>query len=151
MKLELPLILSVGALSLAACKRDPESPAQKPAPQADASPVTPPPAKPPVSSEGRPILSTDSPTPGELGLADGRAAKIEAKLRKIVVEQLGVTADKVVPSARFIQDLGADSLDFVELVMACEEEFNVSIPDDTAEKMATVESTVNALISLGAR
>lgn len=61
------------------------------------------------------------------------------RVKKIVVEQLGVEAEKVVPTASFIDDLGADSLDTVELVMAFEEEFGVEIPDDdAAEKIATV-------------
>ncbi|WP_126172483.1 acyl carrier protein [Altericroceibacterium xinjiangense] len=60
------------------------------------------------------------------------------RVKKIVVEHLGVEEDKVTPDASFIDDLGADSLDIVELVMAFEEEFGVEIPDDAAEKIATV-------------
>ena len=60
------------------------------------------------------------------------------RVHKIVIEHLGVEADKVTPDASFIDDLGADSLDIVELVMAFEEEFGVEIPDDAAEKIATV-------------
>jgi len=60
------------------------------------------------------------------------------RVKKIVVEHLGVEGDKVSPDASFIDDLGADSLDIVELVMAFEEEFGVEIPDDAAEKIATV-------------
>ena len=60
------------------------------------------------------------------------------RVEKIVVEHLGVEADKVTPDASFIDDLGADSLDIVELVMAFEEEFGVEIPDDAAEKIGTV-------------
>ena len=60
------------------------------------------------------------------------------RVKKIVVEHLGVEEDKVTPDASFIDDLGADSLDIVELVMAFEEEFVVEIPDDAAEKIATV-------------
>ena len=63
---------------------------------------------------------------------------IAERVKKIVVEHLGVEADKVSPDASFIDDLGADSLDIVELVMALEEEFGVEIPDDAAEKIATV-------------
>ena len=63
---------------------------------------------------------------------------IANKVKDIVVEQLGVEADKVVEGANFIDDLGADSLDTVELVMAFEEEFDVEIPDDAAEKIKTV-------------
>jgi acyl carrier protein len=60
------------------------------------------------------------------------------RVKKIVVEHLGVEEEKVTPDASFIDDLGADSLDIVELVMAFEEEFGVEIPDDAAEKIATV-------------
>src|SRR5690606_23504349 len=60
------------------------------------------------------------------------------RVKKIVVEHLGVEEDKVTPDASFIDDLGADSLDIVELVMAFEEEFGVEIPDDAAEKINTV-------------
>lgn len=68
---------------------------------------------------------------------------IAARVKKIVVEHLGVEEDKVVPGASFIDDLGADSLDTVELVMAFEEEFGVEIPDDAAEKIVKVEDAVN--------
>ena len=60
------------------------------------------------------------------------------KIREIVVEQLGVDAEQVVPEANFVEDLGADSLDTVELIMAFEEEFDVEIPDTDAEKIKTV-------------
>ena len=68
---------------------------------------------------------------------------IADRVKKIVVEHLGVEADKVSEGASFIDDLGADSLDTVELVMAYEEEFNVEIPDDAAEKIQTVGDAVN--------
>ena len=64
------------------------------------------------------------------------------RVKKIVVEHLGVEADKVTEDASFIDDLGADSLDTVELVMAFEEEFNVEIPDDAAEKIQTVGDAI---------
>ena len=67
---------------------------------------------------------------------------IAERLKKIVVEHLGVDADKVTENASFIDDLGADSLDNVELVMAFEEEFGVEIPDDAAEKIQTVGQAV---------
>lgn len=67
---------------------------------------------------------------------------IANKVKDIVVEQLGVEADKVIEGANFIDDLGADSLDTVELVMAFEEEFDVEIPDDAAEKIKTVGDAV---------
>ena len=64
------------------------------------------------------------------------------RVKKIVVEHLGVEADKVTSDASFIDDLGADSLDTVELVMAFEEEFGVEIPDDAAEKILTVKDAI---------
>ncbi len=72
-------------------------------------------------------------------------ADIAERVKKIVVEHLGVDAEKVVPAANFIDDLGADSLDTVELVMAFEEEFNVEIPDDAAEKIVTVADAIKFL------
>ena len=68
---------------------------------------------------------------------------IEDRVKKIVVEHLGVEADKVVDDASFFDDLGADSLDIVELVMAFEEEFGVEIPDDAADKIVTVKDATN--------
>ena len=64
------------------------------------------------------------------------------KVRDIVVEQLGVEADEVAIESTFIDDLGADSLDIVELIMAFEEEFNIQIPDEAAEKIKTVQDVV---------
>ena len=64
------------------------------------------------------------------------------RVKKIVVEHLGVEAEKVTNDASFIDDLGADSLDIVELVMAFEEEFGVEIPDDAAEKISTVSDAI---------
>jgi len=69
----------------------------------------------------------------------------EARVKEIIVEQLGVSADQVTMEASFIDDLGADSLDTVELVMALEEELNVEIPDEDAEKITTVKDAVNYL------
>jgi acyl carrier protein len=71
------------------------------------------------------------------------------RVKKIVVEHLGVEADKVVEGASFIDDLGADSLDIVELVMAFEEEFNVEIPDDAAEKISTVKDAIDFINANG--
>jgi acyl carrier protein len=65
------------------------------------------------------------------------------RVKKIVVEHLGVEPEKVTPEASFIDDLGADSLDIVELVMAFEEEFNVEIPDEAAEKITTVKDATD--------
>jgi acyl carrier protein len=67
---------------------------------------------------------------------------IEDRVKDIIVEQLGVTAEQVTPDAKFIEDLGADSLDTVELVMALEEEFGQEIPDEEAEKLQTVGDVV---------
>lgn len=64
------------------------------------------------------------------------------KVKSIIAEQLGVKAEEVTPAASFIDDLGADSLDTVELVMALEEEFGIEIPDEDAEKMTTVADAV---------
>ncbi len=63
---------------------------------------------------------------------------VEDKIKSIIAEQLGVKVEEATPNASFIDDLGADSLDTVELIMALEEEFNIEIPDEDAEKMATV-------------
>jgi acyl carrier protein len=67
---------------------------------------------------------------------------IEDRVKDIIVEQLGVTAEQVAPDAKFIEDLGADSLDTVELVMALEEEFGQEIPDEEAEKLQTVGDVI---------
>lgn len=67
---------------------------------------------------------------------------IEAKVKKIVAEQLQVEAEKVTPEASFVEDLGADSLDIVELVMAFEEEFGMEISDEEAEKIQTVNDVI---------
>jgi acyl carrier protein len=67
---------------------------------------------------------------------------VEAKVKEIIVENLGVDQEKVTDAASFVEDLGADSLDTVELVMAFEEEFDVEIPDEDAEKMRTVGEAI---------
>lgn len=67
---------------------------------------------------------------------------LEEKVKKIIIDQLGVDAAEVTPEASFIEDLGADSLDTVELVMALEEEFGIEIPDEEAEKIVTVKNAV---------
>jgi acyl carrier protein len=73
------------------------------------------------------------------------ADDIEGKLKGIIAEQLGVEEDKVVPSASFTEDLGADSLDAVELIMAIEEAFDIEIPDEEAEKMTTPADCITAI------
>ncbi len=67
---------------------------------------------------------------------------IEAQVKEIIVEQLGVDAAKVTADAKFIDDLGADSLDTVELVMAFEDKFSIEVPDDAAEKLSSVRDVV---------
>ena len=69
----------------------------------------------------------------------------EDRIKKIVVDQLGVNADQITPEAKFIEDLGADSLDTVELVMALEEEFGNEIPDEEAEKITTVKQAIEKI------
>ena len=80
-----------------------------------------------------------------------KMSDVAERVRKIVVEHLGVEADKVVDSANFIDDLGADSLDTVELVMAFEEEFGVEIPDDQAETIVTVGDAIKFLEKASAK
>ena len=81
-------------------------------------------------------------------------ATIFERVKKIVVEQLGVEDEEVVPSANFVDDLGADSLDLVELIMSLEEEFSdsskkIDIPDEDAEKILTVQDAVDYIKDLG--
>ncbi len=68
---------------------------------------------------------------------------VEDKVRKIIAEKLGVDLEEVVPEASFVDDLGADSLDLVELIMSMEEEFDTDIPDEDAEKIQTVKDAYN--------
>ncbi len=72
-------------------------------------------------------------------------AALEDKIKEIIIEQLGVSAQEVVPEASFIDDLGADSLDIVELVMAMEEEFDIEIPDEKAEQIQTIGQAIDYL------
>jgi acyl carrier protein len=72
---------------------------------------------------------------------------LEQRVQEIIVEQLGVSAEEAVPQASFIEDLGADSLDIVELVMAFEEAFEIEIPDEDAEKIATVKDAIDYIES----
>lgn len=74
-------------------------------------------------------------------------SSVEERVKKIVVEQLGVKEDEVKEDASFVDDLGADSLDTVELVMALEEEFETEIPDDEAEKITTVKQAIDYINS----
>jgi acyl carrier protein len=82
---------------------------------------------------------------GAASVGTNKMSDVAERVKKIVVEHLGVEADKVVDNANFIDDLGADSLDTVELVMAFEEEFGVEIPDDQAETIVTVGDAVKFL------
>ena len=73
------------------------------------------------------------------------AHTMEAKVTDLIIEQLGVSRAEAVPKASFIDDLGADSLDIVELVMSLEEEFDIEIPDEDAEKIQTIDDAVSYL------
>lgn len=70
-------------------------------------------------------------------------SSVENKVKKIIIDQLDVTEEEVTPQASFVDDLGADSLDTVEMVMAFEEEFSIEIPDEDAEKIRTVQDAVD--------
>ena len=74
-------------------------------------------------------------------------SSIEERVKKIVCEQLGAKEEDVTPQASFVDDLGADSLDTVELVMAVEEEFETEIPDEEAEKLATVQDAIDYVLA----
>ena len=78
-------------------------------------------------------------------------ASVEEKVKHIIVEQLGVDEEEVKPEATFVDDLGADSLDVVELVMALEEEFGIEISDEDAEKLVSVQQAVNYIESHAAK
>ena len=68
---------------------------------------------------------------------------VEERVKKIIAEQLGVEEEDIIPESSFVEDLGADSLDTVELVMAFEEEFGIEIPDEDAEKILTVQNSID--------
>jgi acyl carrier protein len=87
--------------------------------------------------------ASDGNTENTAGRRANRMSEIADKVKKIVVEHLGVEEGKVTPEASFIDDLGADSLDTVELVMAFEEAFGVEIPEDAAEKISTVKDAID--------
>jgi acyl carrier protein len=72
---------------------------------------------------------------------------VEQRVKEIIADQLGVDIEKITPEARFVDDLGADSLDVVELIMAFEEEFGIEIPDEDAEKIATVKDVIDYINS----
>ena len=79
------------------------------------------------------------------------SASVEEKVKQIIVEQLGVDESEVTATASFVDDLGADSLDTVELVMAFEEGFGIEIPDEDAEKIVTVQNAVDYITDLGVK
>jgi acyl carrier protein len=83
---------------------------------------------------------SDNPYQGGDGMT---ATNVETKVKGIIAEQLGVSEEEIKTTSSFIEDLGADSLDIVELVMAMEEEFEVEIPDEEAENIKTVQDAVN--------
>ncbi|HAL40861.1 MAG TPA: acyl carrier protein [Gammaproteobacteria bacterium] len=74
-------------------------------------------------------------------------SNVEERVKKLICEQLGVKEDEVVEGASFVEDLGADSLDTVELVMALEEEFETEIPDEEAEKITTVKEAIDYILA----
>jgi acyl carrier protein len=85
----------------------------------------------------------------ETTTSQGANMSLQPKVLKIIEEQLGVDPERVKPESSFIDDLGADSLDIVELVMAMEEEFEIEIPDEDAEKLRTVQDVMKYLSSKG--
>lgn len=85
-----------------------------------------------------------------MGALKRMSKEIEEKVKKIIAEQLSVSEDKVVPEASFIGDLGADSLDTVELVMALEDQFETEIPDEEAQKILTVKDAIDYVTSKSA-
>jgi acyl carrier protein len=91
------------------------------------------------------LMQTSAPPPASPagGNQNTMAEEIETKVREIISEQLGVAVDEVTPEASFIEDLGADSLDIVELVMALEEQYGMEISDEDAEKIRTVKDVVS--------
>ena len=87
-------------------------------------------------------------SPNDITIPQGaNMSSIEEKVKKIIAEQLSVSEDQITPDASFVEDLGADSLDTVELVMALEEEFEIDIPDEEAEKIVTFQDVLNYIKS----
>jgi acyl carrier protein len=96
----------------------------------------------PMQPVNQSATSVDNPTSFNTHSEFMSEKSIEEKVKDIIVDQLGVNAEQVVLDAKFIEDLGADSLDTVELVMAFEEEFSIEVPDEEAEKLQTVRDVV---------
>jgi acyl carrier protein len=92
-------------------------------------------------------IETDRQTDNEEANQMTDISNIEARVKKIIIEQLGVKEEQVTNEASFVEDLGADSLDTVELVMALEEEFELEIPDEDAEKITTVQQAIDYIAS----
>ena len=93
-----------------------------------------------IAKSARLAISTSNANHQPLNLMSDKS--IESRVKDIIVDQLGVNADQVTTEAKFVEDLGADSLDTVELVMAFEEEFDIEVPDEEAEKLLTVGNVV---------
>jgi len=85
--------------------------------------------------------------PRHLGVSFQMSSSVEERVKKLICEQLGVKEDEVSDDASFVEDLGADSLDTVELVMALEEEFETEIPDEEAEKITTVREAIDYVLA----
>lgn len=94
-------------------------------------------------------MELNNETKAEIGTENKGVVTMHPKVKDIIVEQLGVDPEKVKPEASFIDDLGADSLDIVELVMTMEEEFDIEIPDEDAEKLKTVNDVQEYLSKKG--
>jgi acyl carrier protein len=98
-----------------------------------------------VAKSGQQAITTSNANLQQLQLMSDKS--IEARVKDIIVDQLGVNADQVTTEAKFVEDLGADSLDTVELVMAFEEEFDIEVPDEEAEKLQAVGDVVAYITS----
>jgi acyl carrier protein len=98
-----------------------------------------------VAKSGQQAITKPNANPQQLQLMSDKS--IEARVKDIIVDQLGVNADQVTTEAKFVEDLGADSLDTVELVMAFEEEFDIEVPDEEAEKLQAVGDVVTYITS----
>jgi acyl carrier protein len=98
-----------------------------------------------VAKSRRQAISTFQRQPSTTAIMSDKS--IEARVKDIIVDQLGVNADQVTPEAKFVEDLGADSLDTVELVMAFEEEFDIEVPDEEAEKLQSVGDVISFINS----